>query len=329
MSIRIALVAGGYSGEYGISLQSADVITQYLDDKKYDTYLILITRDGWFWRSPEGREVAVDKNDFSLAIGRKKIFFDAVFIAIHGSPGEDGKLQGYFDMLAIPYTGCGAITAALTFNKNFCNQVVKSFGIVQVADSVHIFKGRSFDCEKVLERTGIPCFVKPSEGGSSIGMSRVNRSEDLEEAITKAFREDDQILVEQFICGREFTCGVYRRLDEPVALPVTEIISSNEFFDYEAKYSPGKSREITPAVADPVMVDKITSVSRELYTRLGCRGIVRIDYIVRDDDGALFFLEANTMPGQTQNSLVPQQVRAAGLTLENFYDSLIQECLTR
>ncbi len=328
MSIPVALMAGGYSGESVISVQSAALIRAHLDPGEFEVYTILVTRGSWSWQSPEGNQVEVDRNDFSLPYRGRTIRFKAVFIAIHGTPGEDGRLQGYLDMLSIPYTGCGVVTSSLTFNKSFCNQVVKSFGVVEVADSVHLHRGNACDCDAIIARTGLPCFVKPNEGGSSIGMSRVNRAGDLPGALEKAFREDDQLIVEHFISGREFTCGIYRSGGKLVVLPVTEIISNNEFFDYEAKYTPGKSREITPAEAPREVLDKISSASRELYIRLDCRGIVRIDFILRGEDGILFFLEANTMPGQSENSLVPQQVRASGRTLEAFYGNLIRECLS-
>ncbi|HUX84848.1 MAG TPA: D-alanine--D-alanine ligase [Chitinophagaceae bacterium] len=328
MSIPVALMAGGYSGEFVISVQSAALIGAHLDPVEFEVYTLLITRNSWSWQSPEGDQIEVNRNDFSLSYRGRTIRFKAVFIAIHGTPGEDGRLQGYLDMLSIPYTGCGLVTSALTFNKSFCNQVVKSFGVVQVADSVHLIRGKHYDCEAILGRTGLPCFVKPNEGGSSIGMSRVNFAKDLPGALEKAFLEDDQLIVEHFIRGREFTCGLYRSGGKLKVLPVTEIISTNEFFDYEAKYTPGKSREVTPAEAPRQVLDKISTTSEELYTRLDCRGIVRIDYILREEDGALFFLEANTMPGQSENSLVPQQVRASGMTLGVFYGNLIRECLS-
>ncbi len=327
MKKNIALVAGGYSGEYVISVQSAAVIERNIDSSKYNVYKISITRDGWNYIGTEGQPVAVDRNDFSLTINGSKITFDAVFIGIHGTPGEDGRLQGYFEMLGIPFTSCGMVTSALTFNKSYCNKVVSSLGIVNVSKSVHIFRDQPFDTKEILRDLKLPVFVKPAEGGSSIGMSKVNTAEELMPAIEKAFKEDVQILIEEFIKGREITCGLYKANGEFTVLPVTEIISSKEFFDYEAKYTPGVTREVTPAEAPSEVTNLIQATARKLYDKLNCRGIVRMDFIWEEANNRLFFLEVNTMPGQSENSLVPQQVRAAGKTLQEFYGTLIEECL--
>lgn len=324
---NIALVAGGYSGEYVISLQSAAMIARHLDPEKYRVYTIVITRESWTYTGQDGKTQLVDKNDFSLSLASGRVRFEAVFIAIHGSPGEDGRLQGYLDLIGLPYTSCGTITSALTFNKSFCNKTVKALGLVDIAPSEHLFCDQPYELGQIIAKTGLPCFVKPNEGGSSIGMSKVAKEEDLQPAILKAFGEDSQVLVEGFVQGREFTCGLYRYAGKLRVLPVTEIVPANSFFDYEAKYTPGKSREITPAPIDSPTTLKITTASGELYTRLNCRGIVRIDYIVQQGTGHLFFLEANTMPGQTENSLVPQQVLASGMSLRQFYGQLIEECL--
>ncbi len=324
---NIALVAGGYSGEYVISVQSAAVIERHLDQERYACYKILITRESWTYTDPTGKTCEVDKNDFSLPLPSGKIRFDAIFIGIHGTPGEDGKLQGYFDMLQLPYTSCGAITSALTFNKSFCNKTVASLGVVNVSPSVHIFKDQPYRSEEILSRTGLPCFVKPNEGGSSIGASKVNRAEELQPAIDKALKEDSQVLVEAYVKGRELTCGLFRVNGSIRVLPVTEVIASKEFFDYEAKYTPGKSREITPAEIAPETAAKIKTTAEQLYNALNCRGIVRMDFILEDVTGKLFFLEANTMPGQSENSIVPQQVRAAGMSLADFYGQLIEESI--
>ncbi|SDG24509.1 D-alanine--D-alanine ligase [Chitinophaga filiformis] len=329
MKKNIALVAGGYSGEYVISVQSAAVIEKNIDSSKYNVYKISITRDGWNYIGTEGQSVAVDRNDFSLTINGNKITFDAVFIGIHGTPGEDGRLQGYFEMLGIPFTSCGMVTSALTFNKSYCNKVVSSLGVVNVSKSVHIFRDQPFDTKEILRDLKLPVFVKPAEGGSSIGMSKVNTAEELMPAIEKAFKEDVQILIEEFIKGREITCGLYKANGEFTVLPVTEIISSKEFFDYEAKYTPGVTREVTPAEAPSEVTNLIQATARKLYDKLNCRGIVRMDFIWEEANNRLFFLEVNTMPGQSENSLVPQQVRAAGKTLQEFYGTLIEECLRK
>ncbi|PSL25960.1 D-alanine--D-alanine ligase [Chitinophaga ginsengisoli] len=329
MKKNIALVAGGYSGEYVISVQSAAVIEKNIDSSKYNVYKISVTRDGWNYIGAEGQSIAVDRNDFSLTINGNKINFDAVFIGIHGTPGEDGRLQGYFEMLGIPFTSCGMVTSALTFNKSYCNKVVSSFGIVNVSKSVHIFRDQPFDTKDILRELKLPVFVKPAEGGSSIGMSKVNTAEELMPAIEKAFKEDAQILIEEFIKGREITCGLYKANGQFTVLPVTEIISSKEFFDYEAKYTPGVTREVTPAEAPSEVTNLIQATARKLYDKLNCRGIVRMDFIWEEANNRLFFLEVNTMPGQSENSLVPQQVRAAGKTLQEFYGTLIEECLRK
>jgi len=329
MKKNIALVAGGYSGEYVISVQSAVTIEKNLDSSKYNVYKIVITKDGWNYTGADGQVIAVDKNDFSLTIKGEKVTFDAVFIGIHGTPGEDGRLQGYFEMLGIPFTSCGMVTSAMTFNKSYCNKVVAALNVVNVSKSVHIFSNQPYDTKQILETLKLPVFVKPAEGGSSIGMSKVNTAEELQPAIDKAFKEDVQILIEEFIKGREITCGLYKVNGEITVLPLTEIVSSKEFFDYEAKYTPGITKEITPAPAPEDVCELIRKTAIELYNKLNCKGIVRADFIYEEANNRLFFLEVNTMPGQSENSLVPQQVRAAGKTLQEFYGTLIEECLRK
>jgi D-alanine-D-alanine ligase len=327
MKKNIALLAGGYSGEYVISVQSAAVIEKHLDSSVYDVYKIEINREGWFHTAADGRQHAVDKNNFTLAIDGRQISFDAAFIGIHGTPGEDGRLQGYFDMLGIPYTGCGMVTSALTFNKSYCNKVVAALNAVKVSKSVHIFGDQPYDPAQILQELKLPVFVKPAEGGSSIGMSKVTKAEDLPAAIEKALREDSQVLIEEFVKGRELTCGLYKANGAITVLPITEIISSKEFFDYEAKYTPGVSQEIVPAPVPDAVTQLVQQTATVLYNRLNCKGIVRIDFILEEASGALYFLEANTMPGQSENSIVPQQVKASGRTLQEFYGILIEECL--
>lgn len=327
MKKNIALVAGGYSGEYVISVQSAEVIEKNIDPALYNVYKIIITKESWTYTSPEGAAVQVDKNDFSLTLNGQKISFDAVFIGIHGTPGEDGRLQGYFEMLGIPYTSCGMVTSALTFNKSYCNKVVAALNVVNVSRSVHIFRNLPYNATEILSQLRLPVFVKPAEGGSSIGMSKVNKAEELEPAIQKAFNEDSQVLIEEFIKGTEVTCGLFRAAGKLTVLPLTEIRSTKEFFDFEAKYTPGVTSEVTPAEIDPAAADTIRTAAQELYNRLNCKGITRADFILEEGTGKVYFLEVNTMPGQSENSLVPQQVRAAGLTLRAVYGMLIEECL--
>jgi D-alanine-D-alanine ligase len=327
MKKNIALVAGGYSGEYVISVQSAAVIESNLDSSKYEVYKVIITRESWIHTAKDGKVYPIDKNDFTLTINGLKIKFDAVFIGIHGTPGEDGRLQGYFEMLNIPFTSCGMVTSAITFNKSYCNKIVAALNVVNVAKSRHIFSNQPYDAAQILQQLRLPVFVKPAEGGSSIGMSKVSEAADLQPAIERAFKEDTQVLIEEFIKGRELTIGLYQANGKLTVLPITEVISSKEFFDYEAKYTPGVSNEITPAQVPDAVTQLVQKTASSLYHLLNCRGIVRIDFIWEEATGNLYFLEANTMPGQSENSLVPQQVRAAGKTLQDFYGELVEACL--
>jgi D-alanine-D-alanine ligase len=238
---------------------------------------------------------------------------------VHGTPGEDGKLQGYLDMLQIPYNTCDAATSALTFNKGFCNKVVKNLNIVNVSDSVHIFKNTPFNLSEIAEKLGFPCFVKPNCGGSSIGMSKVKTFDELKPAIDRAFEEDTQVLIEKFVKGREFSCGMFRSKGEKIVFPITEIISKKEFFDYEAKYTPELTDEVTPAQVDDLYRNLIQQTASKLYDELNCAGIVRFDFILEEHTNALYFLEVNTVPGQSENSIVPQQARAMGWTMRELY----------
>lgn len=326
MKKTIALVTGGYSGESVISYKSAVTINNNIDPDKWICCTIDINPAGWFYIAPDDEKFSVDKNDFSITIKNKKITFDAVLIGLHGTPGEDGKLQGYFDCLNIPYTSCSAATSALTFNKRY-TVAVAAFGGLHVARSMHLFKHIPVMPANILDTLQLPVFVKPNNGGSSIGMSKVNDPAQLGEALEKAFKEDEQVLVEEFIKGREFTVGVFKSKGEVIALPVTEIISKKEFFDYEAKYA-GASEEITPAKADTAITDKISNAAIKAYAIFNCKGIVRIDFIYDEVSGNPYMLEINTVPGQSEASIVPQQVRAMGWTLKDFYSAIIEECLT-
>lgn len=327
MKSNIALLAGGYSGEYVISIGTARTIEQNLDSERFNTYKIIVTREGWLYEHSDGTQIEVDKNDFSLNIGGEKIRFDAVFIAIHGTPGEDGRIQGYLDMLQIPYTSCNAIVSALTFNKSYCNKVVKAMNVVNIANSVHLIKGEPYSMGAIFDTLRLPVFVKPNESGSSLGVSKVKAIEELLPAIEKAFREDNQVLIEEFIEGRELTIGVYRIGEHINTLPATEILSTNEFFDYEAKYTPGMTSEVTPAGIPDSIREQLETRSAYIYRHLNCRGVVRMDFILEQPSEKLFFLEVNTMPGQSENSIVPQQVRAAGMDLKTFYGNLLEETL--
>ncbi len=322
---RIAFLTGGFSGEAEISYKSAITIQKHLDKEKYEVYKIDIHATGWWHEDEDGNEVPVDKNDFSLTINGIKVLFDAVFIGIHGTPGEDGKLQGYFDLLKIPYTGCDTTTSALTFNKRY-TVAVAAFGGINVAKSMHLFAYNQPTASQVLENLSLPLFVKPNNGGSSIGMSKVSAAEELSQALEKAFKEDEQVLVEEFIKGREFTIGVFKSKGIILTLPITEVISKKDFFDYEAKYVAGFSDEITPAEVEENIAEKVRIAAKKVYALLNCQGIVRIDFIYLQEKEEPFMLEVNTVPGQSEASIVPKQVAAMGWTLKDFYSALIDEC---
>ncbi len=326
MKLNIAFVTGGFSGEAEISYKSAITIEKNIDKERWNLYKIDITTDGWFYKLSSGDKIEVDKNDFSITINEEKITFDAVLIGIHGTPGEDGKLQGYFDTLHIPYTSCDAATSALTFNKSF-TVAVAAFNGIDVSRSVLLFKNSFKSPDELLKSLRFPVFIKPNNGGSSIGMSKVNSpSEELGKAIEKAFNEDDQVLVEEFISGRELTIGVFKSKGEIIPLPITEIISKKDFFDYEAKYL-GASEEVTPAKVDELIAEKIREAAVKIYQVFNCKGIVRIDFIYNEEEGKSYMLEINTVPGQSEASIVPQQVHAMGWSLQDFYTALIEECL--
>jgi D-alanine-D-alanine ligase len=324
MKKKIALVTGGYSGEAVISYKSATTIEKNIDADKWDCYKIDINPAGWFYMAADGQMIPVDKNDFSIIVNNTKINFDAVLVGLHGTPGEDGKLQGYFDCLKIPYTSCDAATSALTFNKRY-TVAVAAFAGMHVARSLHLFKNIPVTVDAILKELQLPLFVKPNNGGSSLGISKVKEAGELQQALDKAFNEDDQVLVEEFISGREFTIGVFKSKGKIIALPITEIISKNEFFDFEAKYE-GASEEVTPANVAESIAEKVRAEAIRAYSVFNCNGIVRIDFIYNETDGNPYMLEINTVPGQSAASLVPQQVVAMGWTLKEFYSALIEEC---
>lgn len=327
MKKKIALVTGGFSGEAVISYRSAATIYNHLDKNKFEVYKIDVTTNGWFYEDASGKRTGVDKNDFTITPDGKKINFDAVFIGMHGTPGEDGKLQGYFDMLGLPYTSCNAASSALTFNKRYTTAVAAASGI-HVARSVLFFKNQFENADEVVKDFKFPVFVKPNNGGSSIGMSKVNdASEELESAIEKAFREDDQVIVEEMIQGREFTVGVFKTGGEIVVLPLTEVSSHKEFFDFEAKYG-GKSTETTPANLSDAWKEKLEAAAKKIYQVFNCRGVVRIDFIYNEEKDQPYMLEINTIPGQSDASVIPQQVRAKGWNLGDFYTKLVEEVLS-
>lgn len=317
----IAIAAGGDSSEYGISVKSAEEVSKILSTG-YITYIIVIRGSNWYWEDPRGRYHTIDKNDFTLRTDEGRIRFDAVFIAIHGTPGENGLLQGYFDMIGIPYTSCGSFCSALTFNKQACKSYLREYGI-PMAESLIIKKGDDIDIKKIIGRTGLPCFVKPNASGSSYGVSKVKSEEELLPAIETAFAEGAEVMIESFMAGREVACGVVKTTGKEVVLPVTEIISKNEFFDFEAKYTPGRSDEITPAEIPAQLSDEIKTLSSRVYDYLLCKGIVRVDFIIIG--GKPHFLEINTVPGMTAESIVPKQAEAAGIPLEELYSMVIED----
>jgi D-alanine-D-alanine ligase len=320
---NIALLAGGFTGEYEVSLDSAQNIAANLNKDKYKIYTILINRDRWFYELGSTR-IDVDKNDFSITVNGEKIKFDFAFITVHGTPGEDGKLQGYLDLVNVPYNTCDVTTSAISMNKAYTKNIVHGISGLHTAHSMRLFKKDGHDIGTIAANLKFPLFIKPNNGGSSVGMSKVYNAAALPDAINKAFNEDDQILVEEFIKGREFSIGIARLHGKIRVLPATEIISSKDFFDYEAKYTAGVSEEITPADISTEKNEEITEIVTEIYLRLNCRGMVRVDFILLDETDDFYFIEINTTPGQSANSLIPQQVRAAGMILQDFYGDLIE-----
>jgi len=325
MKQRIAIIAGGDSGEYEISIKSSAVILNHLDHSIFESYLVIFQGKNWFYKDDNGNEYPVNKGDFTIELPGKKIAFDGIFIAIHGTPGEDGKIQSYFDLLGIPYNTCDQTTSALTFDKFFCNNFIRSFG-VNVSKSLIVRKGDYVSEEEILNNISLPYFVKPNRGGSSVGISKVKTKQELSNAIAKALKEDTQVIIEEFIPGREFSCGLIHFKDKIMALPVTEIISKNEFFDYEAKYVK-MADEITPADIPSDIARKISDTSIKLYRLLNCQGIVRFDYILNGDK--LFFLEVNTVPGMSELSIVPKQALKAGISLKELFSETMFNALKK
>lgn len=323
MKKKVALVAGGDSGEYEVSISSAKAVKEQLVQSDYEVYLIVMQGTDWHYEDDDGFRTPVNRHDFSIRLHEEPITFDVVFILIHGAPGEDGRLQGYFDLLGIPYTGSDLFTSSLTFKKSF-NKYVATAMALPMARWVFMNRQQLLPVEKILQKTGMPCFVKPNKGGSSVGITKVKTREDPIPAIDRAFQEDDEVLVEEAIEGIEINCGVFRMGGNITALPLTEIVPKNEFFDYEAKYL-GASDEITPARISDSLTQTCQDLSVELYDRFQCRGLVRFDYILKDD--VFYFLEVNTIPGLSAASIVPQQIRAAGMKESDVYAGLIEEAL--
>jgi D-alanine-D-alanine ligase len=316
---NIAVVMGGYSSEREISIKSGSIALQFLDQNLFNIYKIVIDNDGWILFHEE-QELIIDKKDFSVIHNNLKITFDGVFMAIHGIPGENGELQKYFDKLKIPYTTSGEKAAQLSFDKGACNAFLMNNGI-RCAKSIVIEKHQNFNLEKIISQTNLPCFVKPNSNGSSFGISKVNEKESLLEAIEKAFQFDSTIIIESFLDGIEVTCGIHNFEDQLFTFPITEIISENDFFDYQAKYE-GKSKEITPANLSIEVTKKVSEQTKKIYQLLNLDGIARIDFIIVNNDPVV--IEANTVPGLSKESIIPQQAQSAGISLSKLFNQSVQ-----
>ena len=321
MKRTIAIVAGGDTSEYEVSLCSAQGIYSFIDKEKYTLYIVGMHGLDWHVRLEDGRTLPVDRNDFSFQLDGQKVKFDFAYITIHGTPGEDGRLQGYFDMLRIPYSCCGVLAAALTYDKFACNQYLHAYG-VRIAESLLLRQGQAITDDEVVEKIGLPCFIKPSLGGSSFGVTKVKTREQIQPAIAKAFDEAQEVVVEAFMDGTELTCGCYKTRGKSVVFPITEVVSHNEYFDYKAKYN-GESDEITPARISDELADRVKKLTSAIYDILGAQGIIRVDYIVTEGD-KINLLEVNTTPGMTATSFIPQQVRAAGLDIKDVMTDIIE-----
>lgn len=325
MKKKIALIAGGDSSEWRIAMEGAAQIEKCLDGDKYDVYKILLRHGSWTYELPDGATTQLDRNDFSLTVGGEKIRLEYALILIHGTPGEDGRLQGYLDMMGIPYSSCGFVSSVITFDKSACKRAVAGTGI-DLAREILIDRRSEIDPDKVIGTLGLPLFVKPNASGSSFGVTKVKTREQLLPAIEAAFRESDHVLMEEFIEGREISCGVMIAGGREYVFPITEMVCENEFFDYEAKYE-GRSREITPAPLDKALVRKVNALTLSAYKTLNCRGVVRIDFIVRGDTP--YMIEVNTIPGMSANSIIPQQARCMGMSLSELYDLIIEDTSKR
>lgn len=321
---NIAIVAGGDSSEYVVSVRSGANVLKAINQELFTPWLVRMKGEEWIVLDGENKLTDIDKSDFSFTVNGQKCKFDYAYIIIHGTPGEDGLLQGYFEMLHIPYSSCDVQSSALTFNKFFCNNYLRSFDI-PMAQSVRLIMGEKYNAEQIIEKLGLPLFVKPSAGGSSFGITKVKEAKDLVEAVNKALDESPEAIIEQFIDGKEFTVGVVKTGHRKLVLPVTEVIPKNEFFNYESKYIPGMAEEITPARISEELTLKVQALSSSIYDLCSCCGIVRIDYILKDN--IFFFLEVNTVPGMTETSFIPQQIKAMGLNLTDLLTDIIQSGL--
>lgn len=322
MRKNIAIIYGGFSGERVISEKSAQVVRKYIDGTKFAPFLVDIDRDGWWYKDELGHKLPINKNNFSLDINGQAIQFDGVFCAIHGTPGEDGKIQGYFDLLGIPYNNCGVLASAITFNKAACNRYLKASG-VNVANSYIARLGQSFNEMEIVNRIGLPCFVKPNDGGSSIGVTKVKHIEELSEAIKNAQAEGVDALVESLLVGTEVSCGCVSHMGVPKSTGVTEIVPANEFFDFDSKYLNQETQEITPARLDSKIYKQVTDLTEKIYGWLHCKGMIRVDYMITEN--GIFLIEVNTTPGLSEASIIPSQATHSGYTLGEFFELSIDE----
>ena len=323
MKKNVAVLMGGYSSEYEISMKSGQVVYNNLDKDLYKVYRIVITKDKWFYLDNKKKEFNISRNDFSLTIENKKIKFDVAFIVIHGSPGEDGVLQSYFESIGIPYTGCDSNTSAITFNKRDCISFLKKYSI-PTANSIHLNYGDKIEEEKIIKEIGIPCFVKANKSGSSFGVYKVNRKSDLLPSINNSFKIDKEILIESFLDGTEVSVGVMNYKKEIKVFGITELVTENDFFDYEAKYE-GKSKEITPANISKIQQNNVTKIAKKIYRKLRIKGLSRSEFIFVGNTP--YFLELNSIPGLTKESIFPKQVKINGISLKELFTDIIQQAI--
>lgn len=326
MKKNIAVVGGSFSSESDISKNSARQVFGMIDTNLFEPYLVFLSHGDWMVQMPDG-EFPINKTDFTFTYQEKKITFDCIYNSIHGTPGEDGKMPAYFELVGIPYTSCGVFSGSMTFNKYATKAFLQSFGDVKTADAVLLRPTAPVDADAIIAKVGLPCFVKPNNGGSSFGVSKVKNAEDMAAAVAKAFEEDSEVIIERFVKGREISVGVYEVADGIHVLPITEIKTENEFFDYQAKYEAGHSQEITPADFPADLTEKCKAMTAKIYKYLGCFGICRIDFIITDN-GDANFLEINTNPGMSKASIVPKQMRAEGLHEPDVFTALIQQAMS-
>jgi len=322
MKRTIAIVAGGDSSEYHVSLRSAEGLTSFMDKERYDLWTVVVHGTDWHVCLPDGSTAPIDRNDFSFSYEGRHVCFDYAYITIHGTPGENGLLESYFELIRLPYSTCTPLVSAMTFNKFVLNQYLRGFG-VRVAESLTLKKGSAVSDDDIIDRIGLPCFVKPTCGGSSFGTTKVKARAELQPAIAEALKEADEVMVEAFMQGTEITCGCYKTRKNSVVFPITEVVSEDEFFDYDAKYN-GRVSEITPARIPEETAERVRRLTSAIYDILSCRGIIRIDYIITEGD-TLNLLEINTTPGMTATSFIPQQVRAAGLDIKDVLTDIIED----